>query len=303
MVERRFIRAIAITSAVLAVRLPMPAAAQQQAPRVDRASLLVRSDIAYREGADSSQSLDLYVPNPRPSTPFPTVVFIHGGSLTSGDRRDLPYATICNNFVQAGMACASVNYRLVRQAAWPAAPQDVATAVAWVARNIAARGGDPKRIYLFGHSSGCHLASLIATDTSYLAAHRLSPRDVAGVIAMGCLLHQIPPAISDSAALRRFFDNGRWIYPSLDAFRDADPTRHVGPHVPATLVLIAEAEQMQPPILESARLFANRMLDVGRPVQIGVLPDRRHRSALVMMQDPLDPTFIRVVGFVSRTRQ
>ena len=143
------------------------------------------------------------------------------------------------------------------------------------------------------------LAALVATDTTYLAAQHLSPRELAGVVAMGCLLRQVPPAIPDTAALRRFFSSGKWIFPSLETFRDADPTLHVGPHVPPTLVLIAEAEQTQPPILEHARLFADRMRAAGRSVEIEILPDRRHMTALTMMQDPLDPTFMRVVGFTS----
>ena len=116
---------------------------------------------------------------------------------------------------------------------------------------------------------------------------------------MGCLLRQVPPAISDSGELRRFFSSGKWIYPSLEAFRDADPTLHVGPHAPRTLVLIAESEQKQPPILENAEAFADRMRAAGRPVEIEVLPNRLHMTALTMMQDPLDPTFMRIVGFVT----
>ena len=264
--------------------------------------LLARSDIAYEPGADSTQSLDLYLPG-RSTTPYPTVVFIHGGSLTSGDRRDLPYATICHNFVVAGIGCASVNYRLVRTANWPAQPRDVASAVSWVRKNIAAHGGDAKRIFLFGHSSGCHLAALVSTDTAYLAARHLSPRDIAGVIAMGCLLRQVPPAIEDSVKLRAFFTSGRWTYPTLEAFRDADPTLHAGPHVPPTLVLIAESEQQQPPILVNAQQFAARVRAAGGTVDVRVLPNRHHESALTMMADPLDPTFLDIVGFISRTRQ
>jgi acetyl esterase/lipase len=269
-------------------------------PAFAQRALLARTDIAYSAGADSSQSLDLYLPERRPSTPFPTVIFIHGGSLQSGDRRDLPYATICHNFVVAGIACASMNYRLVRTAKWPAQPRDVAAAVSWVYSNITARGGDSRRIFLLGHSSGCHLAALITSDTTYLTAERLSSRDVAGVVAMGCLLRQIPPAIEDSAKLRAFFTSGRWIYPSLELFRDADPTVHAGRHVPPTLVLIAESEQQQPPILESAETFAARVRATGGNVEIKVLPQRTHESALTMMADPLDPTFIGIVGFITR---
>lgn len=182
-------------------------------------------------------------------------------------------------------------------------PNDVAAAIAWTAEHIASYGGDPRRIFLLGHSSGCHLASLVATDTTYLTARHRSPRELAGVVALGCLLRQIPPAISDSAELRRFFSSGRWVYPSLETFRNADPTLHVGPHVPPTLVLIAESEQQQPPILDSAKQFAERMRAAGRVADVEVLPKRTHVSALEMMADPLDPTFLRIVELISRNPQ
>src|SRR6266481_3429148 len=47
-----------------------------------------------------------------------------------------------------------VNYRLAPQAMWPAGAEDLADVVQWVSANIAARGGDPARIYLMGHSAG-----------------------------------------------------------------------------------------------------------------------------------------------------
>jgi acetyl esterase/lipase len=289
--------ALAFAAATLTTTL-----SAQQGQHTPDTSTLAPISAPYQPGADSTQSLDLYLPVDR-TKPYATLIFVHGGSLTSGDRRDPPTAQICRNFVRAGIACASVNDRLVSRATWPAQPQDVAAAIAWITHDITRYGGDPNRIVLLGHSSGCHLAAMVATDSQYLAAYQLSPRNLAGVVAMGCLLHQVPPDIPDSTKLRAFFTSGRWIFPSLEAFRDADPTLHVGAHTPPTLVLVAEAEQKQPPILENAQLFAARMREAGRPVDIDVLPNRMHMTALTMMQDPLDPTFMRVVDFTSRAHR
>jgi acetyl esterase/lipase len=66
-------------------------------------------------------------------------------------------------------------HRLAPEFRLPALAQDVAAAVAWVRRNIAAHGGDPLRLYLGGHSSGAHLAALVALCRDFLAAHDLPP--------------------------------------------------------------------------------------------------------------------------------
>jgi acetyl esterase/lipase len=67
---------------------------------------------------------------------------------------------------------------------FPAQAEDVAAAFAWVKKHIGDKGGDPKRLVLMGHSSGAHLALLIAADPKYLAEHKLSPADIAGVVGL-----------------------------------------------------------------------------------------------------------------------
>jgi acetyl esterase/lipase len=128
----------------------------------------VERNLAY--GPDPLQRLDLSVPA---GTGFSTVIFVHGGSLSSGDKGDEDYGRVCAPFPTAGIACANVNYRLVPAHRWPAPAEDVAAAVAWVKANVGARGGDPHELFLFGHSSGATLVALVASDARYLAQHGL----------------------------------------------------------------------------------------------------------------------------------
>lgn len=67
-------------------------------------------------------------------------------------------------------------------------PNDAAAAFRWVRFNIARRGGDGERLFLFGHSSGCHLAANLGANPKYLRGVGLKPDAIAGVIAMGCIL-------------------------------------------------------------------------------------------------------------------
>jgi acetyl esterase/lipase len=256
------------------------------------------ADIAYIPVGTNQQVLDLTIP--ADSRRFTTLVMVHGGGLTEGDKRDFELPAICANVARAGVACVSVNYRLGPVAHWPSQPNDVAAAVAWVRHHIGEYGGDSTAIFLLGHSSGCLLASMLGTDPAYLRSVRLTPDALAGVIAMGCLLAPVLPAVSDSARLRSFFTGSAALatFGSLEAFVDANATAHTGPHVPPTLVLIAEAEQINPPILQRAREFEARMHGVNRPVEVVILPDRRHITALTGMAAPDDPTFQLVLAFM-----
>ena len=85
-----------------------------------------------------------------------------------------------------GFLLMSTDYRLTRPGSTPAARRKIlAAAFAWAGRPMPLRyGGDPARIFLVGHSAGAHLVVLVAVDPTYPTAHQLTPKDIAGVIAL-----------------------------------------------------------------------------------------------------------------------
>ncbi len=58
----------------------------------------------------------------------------------------------------------TINYRLAPQFPYPAGIEDLTRLVAWLKANIKRRGGDPSKIFLWGHSAGAaHTADYIAS--------------------------------------------------------------------------------------------------------------------------------------------
>lgn len=263
------------------------------------ASQTLERDLAY--GSDPSQRLDLSVPAAKG---FPTVIFIHGGSLTSGDKADEDYRSVCAPFPGAGIACANVNYRLAPAHPWPAQAEDVAAAVAWVKSKIGPRGGDPQKLFLLGHSSGATLVALLGTDERYLARHGLKTSDLRGVVPMGSIMwdDELEQALTKygrervEAAFARDPDNR--MYSSLDLYLDRWPIRHVRAGMPPFLFLIAESEQEQPPVLRTNRKFVEDARSQGNWAEHKVLPGRTHDSAVRKLHEPGDPVFAIVRDFV-----
>jgi len=140
--------------------------------------------IAYHTTADATPDayrderckLDLHYPENLPG--FATIVWFHGGGLTGG-KPGIP-----RGLQNKGFAVVSVAYRLSPKAENPAWLEDAAAATAWVFNNIAARGGDPKKVFIAGHSAGAWLAMMVGMDPRWLAPHKLTPNDLAGII--GC---------------------------------------------------------------------------------------------------------------------
>ena len=118
--------------------------------------------------------LDVYYP--MGVRDYCTIVWFHGGGLTSGNR------TIPAELKGKGVGVVAVNYRLSPQVKSPAYVEDAAAAVAWTLRNIGSYGGSPKRVFVSAHSAGGYLASMIGLDKRWLATHSIDANQLAGLI-------------------------------------------------------------------------------------------------------------------------
>ncbi len=264
-------------------------------------------NIPYRSNAMIEQHLDLYAPPG--ATHAPVVLFIHGGSLNeAGERRRSPmYAPVCPGMVARGMVCATTDYRLSPSFQWPAMPEDVAAAVRWLKDSVAAHGGDPNRIFLVGHSSGCFLAALIALDSIYLAQSGLKTGAVAGVVAMGCTLapwDTTGRALSPTKLAQQFARDGtdRQVYGTLAWRLRANPSAWIGPTAPPFLVLVAESERFFPSILEEGAHFVCLMREHQRSADIRILPGRRHITTTTGFADTKDQVANLVADFIANPR-
>ena len=128
------------------------------------AGVHVTRDVKY--GTEPRQALDLFVPEAPAGTSRPVLIFIHGGAFVGGDKRR-PGSPFYDNIMlaaaRAGIVGVNATYRLAPEHKWPTGGADVGLAVKWVHERIAKHGGDPKRVFLMGHSAGAvHAASYVA---------------------------------------------------------------------------------------------------------------------------------------------
>lgn len=131
------------------------------------------SNIPYADPAHERQVLDIYAPDDAEN--LPVVFWIHGGGWQTGDKTSVQIKP--RVFAQRGFVFVSTNYRLLPHVEMGVLIRDVAKSLGWVHRNIAGHGGDPRRIFVMGHSAGAQLAALLCIDDRYLKAERV-PFDV-----------------------------------------------------------------------------------------------------------------------------
>ncbi|MSP89427.1 MAG: alpha/beta hydrolase [Alphaproteobacteria bacterium] len=144
--------------------------------------------------------LDIYRPDGARKG-MPVVVFLHGGAYVRGERNLNAeiYGNVSMYFAQNRMLGVNATYRLAPAAQWPAASEDVSALVTWLKAHASEYGGDPRRIYLIGHSAG---ATHVATYAFLKDLHPKSGPGVAGLILMSGRYHFDPNP--DDPNLRNF---------------------------------------------------------------------------------------------------
>ena len=108
-------------------------------------------------------TLNVWTPYPAPAKQAPVMVWIHGGAFLNGGS-SIAYYSGQNITEKSGVVVVSINYRLgaLGFLAHPSLGsgsgnyglQDQQAALGWVQKNIAAFGGDPNNVTVFGESAG-----------------------------------------------------------------------------------------------------------------------------------------------------
>lgn len=126
--------------------------------------ITVQHDLPYRDPSVRACKLDIALPKGTAERPRAAIVVIHGGGWIEGDKSSFVVAETPGNILElaaAGFVGVAVNYRLSREAPYPAALTDCQAAVRWLRGHAKEYQIDPSRIGAYGNSAGGHLALLL----------------------------------------------------------------------------------------------------------------------------------------------
>ncbi|MFP5500475.1 MAG: alpha/beta hydrolase [Gammaproteobacteria bacterium] len=246
------------------------------------------SSLAY--GDDPRQKLDIY----RPVTALPdapVVVFFYGGSWNSGSKDD--YGFVGEALAARGIVVVIADYRLYPQVRYPLFLQDGAQAVAWAYQHSAEYGGDPRKLYVMGHSSGAYNAAMLALDPQWLAGVGLSPSVFKGWIGLAGPYDFLPIENRDVRPV--FF------YP--DSPPDSQPINHVSQSAPPSLLIASVDDNLVNPKRNTGGL-AKKLRAAGVPVEEFYFTRTSHATLVASMSRPLRwlaPVLDRVTAFITFT--
>src|SRR5580658_3000818 len=134
---------------------------------------------------DDWLNLNVWTPDPGGSG-LPVMVWIHGGAFVNGSGAVADYAG--DRFARDGVVCVTINYRLgcdgfllLDDATPNRGLLDQIAALEWVQENIAAFGGDPGTVTIFGESAGAmSVTTLLSMPRTAGLFRRAIPQSGAG---------------------------------------------------------------------------------------------------------------------------
>jgi len=239
--------------------------------------------------AGERRMLDVYTPAASASgKPAPVIVFFYGGNWVSGKRED--YAFVGRALATRGFVVVIPDYRLYPQVRYPDFLVDSAQAVAWTERSIAQYGGDPRQVYLMGHSAGAYNAAMLALDGRWLGREGIKPDSLRGWIGLAGPYDFLP---IDNRTTRPVFS-----YP--DTPPDSQPASHVGRSAPPALLIAPRDDDTVDPVRNTGGLAA-RLRAAGVPVTEAYYDGVGHATLVASLSNSLRrlaPTLDAVTAFV-----
>jgi acetyl esterase/lipase len=239
-----------------------------------------------------SQKLDVYSKKDKSATLQPVLIFVHGGNWRSGDKS--LYKFLGKGFAQKGIVTVVINYRLSDKQDYAGMAHEVAQSVKWVKENISQYGGDDKKIFLSGHSSGGHLAALVALDERYLTEAGVMG-GVKGVLLIdpfGLDIHHYlstSTSIKDTLYFRPFSGNEK-------VWEKASPIKYITEKSPPFLMLVGE--KTFPAIKHDSKLFQMALVKYYPEATLHMVKRKKHIPMIFMFGNGRNKNYDLVKDFI-----
>ncbi|MGZ9234449.1 MAG: alpha/beta hydrolase fold domain-containing protein [Anaerolineales bacterium] len=233
------------------------------------------SDITYCTMDGVPLKMDLYFPE-HSDAPFQVLVYVHGGSFTSGDKRtgsgviDIPAMT------QRGYAVAALNYRLMPDYPFPAEVIDAKCAIRFLRAQAEEYNLLTEKIGIWGGSAGGHLAAMLGLtngDPAFELGEHLeySSRVDAVVEMFGPTDLTQPMGWLQRLLLRRAFGTDS---PGDARLIESSPVRYVTPESAPFLILHGEQDTAVP--VEQAQALYQTLSESGVDATLVIVQNANH---------------------------
>ena len=263
----------------------MPGGAPGRGPSLP-AGIKAERNVPYVENGHRNQVLDLYLPEKPSDKPLPLMIWIHGGAWMGGSQANPPVLYLVNK----GFAVASVQYRFVQDAIWPAQAYDCKAAIRFLRANAAKYNFDPDRFGVGGDSAGGHLAAFIGTSGDVkemegdLGNTNVSSRVQAAIDWFGPTdLLLMGEQAGPKSMIQHNSTNspesllvGGLVQEKRDLAKTANPLTYIDKNDPPFLIMHGDKDQLVP--LAQSLILAKALMDAGVELTMKTIPGAAHED-------------------------
>lgn len=263
--------------------------------------------------------MDIWLPR-EATGPTPLVLWVHGGAFQLGDRRELPPTfapdSVFRLLNQAGIACATADYRHALESPFPAQLHDLKAAVRYLREFAAELNIDPERFGAWGESAGGHLVALLGLtgnrqDLEGGLGAQGHPSSVSAVVDFYGVssLADIPPMQRPAglfpAALTAAVPPGMSLQPEYmlvggsddrDLLAAASPVSYVTPGAAPFLLVHGDSDGLVPH--SQTELLAAALAEAGVEHDVVTIEGGDH--CFFGAEDRMDAILAAAVGYFSR---
>lgn len=202
-------------------------------------------------------------------------IFIHGGAWKSGAAKQ--YDFLAETFVRHGAHFIAPDFINVKETGGNLMPmvEQVRNCVAWVHKNATSFGGDPKRIFISGHSSGGHLGGVLVT-TDWEKDFGLPSDIIKGAVLASGLYDLKPVRLSIRRGYIKFTD---------EIEQQLSPQRHLDKLT--TPLVLAHGTLETPEFMRQTEDFAAAIKKAGKSVELYRGDQYNHFELLETLANPL----------------
>ena len=229
--------------------------------------------VASNRVYDAEHRLTLDVYQPTGAKNAPVIVFFYGGRWTEGAKDS--YKFVGQALASKGFIAVLPDYRHYPAVKYPAFVQDAARAVQWTFDRIGGFGGDTARIFVMGHSSGAHLAAMLALDPEFMKAAGGDRSKLRGMIGLAGPYDFLPLTAPDL----------RDIFGPPERFDLSQPITYVDGDNPPLLLLHGEDDDVV--WVKNTRNLAAAVSKAGGPVETVIYPEMSHLWIVATLAAPL----------------